>query len=133
MGRVESKLVSLGELRGLVVENFGELSEDFHSLINAMGTSRLRVVGPSQGCRGMMRSEEAERAIIITALRRRFGVMAVRCQASSLLGRLESLGPGGAAAMGRRWHAAELERMWRKEEQSYSLVVRHGGEEDEAA
>ena len=40
VGRVESKLVSLGELRGLVVGNFGELSEDFHSLINAMATSR---------------------------------------------------------------------------------------------
>jgi hypothetical protein len=28
-----------------------------------------------------------------SALRRRLGVMAVRCQASSLLGRLETLGP----------------------------------------
>ena len=40
-----------------------------------------------------MRSEEGERAVAISSLRRRLGVMTVRCQASSLLGRLEPLGP----------------------------------------
>ena len=57
-----------------------------------------------------MRTEEGERSLAISALRRRLGVQAVRCQAHSLLGRLESLGPGSAAAAGRRWQAKELER-----------------------
>ena len=73
-----------------------------------------------------MRSKEAERAMAITGLRWRFGVMAVRCQASSLLGRLESLGPGGAAAIGRRWLAAEVERQWQREEQTHALADRQG-------
>ena len=69
-----------------------------------------------------MRSEEGERAMAISALRRRLGVLTVRCQALSLLGRLEVLGPGTAAAAGRRWHAGELERCWRREQQADNLA-----------
>ena len=75
---------------------------------------------------GPLRSEAAEMALAISGLRRRVGVMAVRCQASSLLGRLESLGPGGAAARGRRSQALEIERRWRREEQAHSLATRQG-------
>ena len=42
-------------------------------------------------------------------------MMAVKCQASSLLGRLETLDPGGTAALRRRQQAAELERTWQAE------------------
>ena len=124
VGRVEAKLVGMGEVRGLVVGNFGEVSTDTHNLVAAMANSRVRVAGPSRGRRGRMRGEEAERAMAVTAIRRRLGVMAVRCQASSLLGRLETLGPGGAAAAGRRWQAAELQRRWRQEEQAHCMAAR---------
>ena len=73
-----------------------------------------------------MRSEEAKRTVAITGLRQKFSVMAVRCQASSLLGRLETLGPGGAAAAGRRWQAAEVKRQWRREGQAHALATRQG-------
>ena len=126
VGRVEAKLVSLGELKGIVAGNFGEVSTDTHDLIAALATSRVRKAGVERGRRGMLRSEEAERPIAITGISWRFGVMAVRCQASSLLGRLETLGPGGAAAVGRRWQAAELERQWRREEQAHSLATQQG-------
>ena len=106
--------------------NFGEVSSHTHDLIAALAISRVRKAGVSRGRKGLLRSEEAERAIAITGLRRKLGVMAVRCQASSLLGRLETLGPGGAAAMGRRWQAAEIERQWRKEEQIHALATRQG-------
>ena len=52
--------------------------------------------------------------------------MAVRCKASSLLGQLEALGPGGAAARGRRSQALELDRRWRREEQAHRLATRQG-------
>ena len=61
---------------------------------------RVALAGVIRGKRGHMRSEEGERAMAISALRRRLGVMIVRCQASSLLGRLETLGPGGDAGAG---------------------------------
>ena len=124
VGRVEERLVSMGHLKGLVVGNFGELSLDFHCLIAAMATSRVRVNGPGVGRRGSLRSEQAERALVISGLRRRFGVMAVKCQASSLLGRLETLGPGGAGARGRRWQASELQRRHRQEEQVQVMAQR---------
>ena len=84
------------------------------------------MAGPSRGRRGHLRSEEGERAMAISALRRRLGVLTVRCQALSLLGRLEVLGPGTAAAAGRRWHAGELERCWRREQQAQTLARMSG-------
>ena len=59
----------------------------------------------------------------ISALRRRLGVMAVKCQASSLLGRLETLGPGGTAALRRRQQAGELERRWLAESIAQQLAT----------
>ena len=70
--------------------------------------------------------EEGERAVAIASLKRRLGVMTVRCQASSLLGRMETLGPGGAAAAGRRDYAAEVEGRWRRERQAVQLATREG-------
>ena len=122
VGAVERKLVELGEVHGIVAGNFGEVSQQTHSLLASLATSRVRVAGPSRGRRGHLRSEEGERAIAISALRRRLGVLTVRCQALSLLGRLEVLGPGTAAAAGRRWHAGELERCWRREQQADNLA-----------
>ena len=124
VGRVEAKLVAMGKVRGIVGGNFGEMSEDTHLLVAALANSRVRVAGPSRGRRGRLRGEEAERAIAVTAIRRRLGVMAVRCQASSLLGRLDTLGPGGAAAAGRRWQAAEVQRRWGQEQQANALANR---------
>ena len=123
---MEKKLGSLGEVQGIVAGQWGEVSQAVHYLLDDMATSRVRVAGPSTGRRGLLRSEAAERAIAISGLRRWVGVMAVRCQASSLLGQLESLGPGGAAARGRRSQALELDRRWRREEQAHSLATRQG-------
>ena len=126
VGRVEEKLGSLGEVRGVVAGQWGEVSQAVHYLLDDMATSHVRVAGPSTGRRGLLHSKAAERVMVISGLRRRVGVMAVRCQASSLLGRLETLGPGGAAARGRRSQALELDRRWRREEQAHRLATRQG-------
>ena len=68
--RVESKLVELGEVQGLVYGNWGEVSEAFHASIAALATSRVRVGKlTSQRVRGRLCSEETERSIA----RRRLG------------------------------------------------------------
>jgi hypothetical protein len=108
-GRVEAKLVSLGHVEGIISGQFGEVSEATHALVATLATSRVRVAGPTRGRGGLLRSEDAERAVAVSALRCRLGVMAVRCQCSSLLGRLETMGLGGAAAVGQRRKSAELE------------------------
>ena len=126
MGPVERKLLELGEVRGIVSGNFGEVSEDTHALVAALATCRVRVAGVSRGRKGIMRTEEGERSLAISGLRRRLGVLTVKCQAHSLLGRLEVLGPGATAAAGRRWQAAELERCWRREERAHTLASAQG-------
>ena len=115
VGPVERKLLELGEVRGIVSGNFGEVSEHTHALLAALATYRVRVAGVSRGRKGHMRTEEGERSLAISALRRRLGVLAVKCQAYSLLGRLETLGPGATAA--------ELERCWMREERAHSLAT----------
>lgn len=112
-GPVETKLATLGEVKGLVVGAFGEGSEDLHTLIHHLATSRVRVAGPQRGKRGQVRTEEAELAITTSFLRRTISVAGVRAQAKLLLSRLEVIGPvtGVAAAAGRRSLALNLERI----------------------
>ena len=106
--------------------NFGEVSKDTHSLLAALATYRVRVTGVARGRKGHLRTEQAERAIAISSLRRHQGVLTNRCQTYSLLGRLETLGPGSSAAAGRRIQASQLENCWRREERAHTLAVSQG-------
>ena len=81
--------------------------QNMHRLIDVLTTSRVRVAGPQRGRRGMMRSEEGERSVVVGMLRRKLSAASVKAQTSSLLGRLEGLGPGWEAAAGRRREALE--------------------------
>ena len=94
-------------VKGLVVGAFGEGSEDLHTLIHHLATSRVRVAGPQKGKRGQVRTEEAELAITTSFLRKTLSVAGVRAHAKLLLSRLEVIGPvaGGHAAAGRRSYA----------------------------
>ena len=47
-----------------------------------------------------------------------------KCQASSLLGKLETLGLVGAAAAERRGQAAAVEARWRRESRAFQLANR---------
>ena len=125
VGPVERKLASMGEVEGIVVGAFGEISSATHALINHMAKSRVQVARPQLGRRGQLRSEEAEIAITTAFLRRTFSICAVKGQAFSLLGRLEGLGTG-AAALGRRTFAAQQEEMWSRQRQAHALCVRQG-------
>ena len=59
-----------------------------------------------------------DRSLSTAALRRRPGVLTVRCQRISLLGSLGVYGPGAAAGRGQ---AAELKACSRREERAYAL------------
>ena len=72
------------------------------------------------------RSEEGERSIVVGQIRRKLSLAAVKAQSSSLLGRLESLGPGSAAASGRRGEALKLSWLWGRELQAHRLSARQG-------
>ena len=111
-GPVETKLSRLGDVKGVVVGAFGEGSEDLHSLIHHLAISRVREAGPQKGRSGQIRTQEAELALTTSLLRRALSVVGVRAQARLLLSRLETIGPGAAAAVGRRNYALNLEKVW---------------------
>ena len=125
---MESKLLSLGRVQGLVFSNYGEASEATHKLLDSIATSRVRVALPQAAApgRGDSRTEEGEKAVAVSYVRRRVSVAAVKGQCLSLLGRLEVLGPGTAAAAGRRRWAQVQEQRWRRDRQAMLLSERQG-------
>ena len=118
---------SLGRVHGIVVGAFGEASDDLHSLIHHLAVSRVRFAGPQVGRRGQVRTEEAEIALTISLLRKSLSVWAVCCsQAKLLLGRLDVLGKGAAAAALRRNNALHLERRWAQQRRADALSTLQG-------
>ena len=105
-------MLLMPEQKEVVVGAFGEGSDDLHALIHHLASSRVRVAGPQKGKRGQVRSEEAELALTTAFLRRTLSVVGVRAQARLLLGRLEVISPGAAAAPGRRNFALQQDRIW---------------------
>ena len=73
------------------------------------------------GRRGQLRTEEAEIAISTTFLGKTLSISAVRSQAQVLLGRLEVIWPGSAAAALRRNNALLLERRWAQQRRADAL------------
>ena len=119
---MERKLLSFERLKAMVFGAFD--SEPVHRLIHLLATSRVRVAGPQRGRKGVIRSEEGERAIVVGQLRRKVSVASVRAQTLSLLGRLEGLGPGGEACAGRRREAVERDREWAREREAHILSLK---------
>ena len=83
--KLERKLVSVGEVEGLVVGAFTEVSAATHTLIVHLAKSSVQVARPQLGSRGQLRSEEAEIALTTAFLRRTFSICAVKALAFSLL------------------------------------------------
>ena len=69
---------------------------------------------------------ESELALTTSLLRRALSVVGVKTQARLLLGRLETIGPGAAAAAGRRNYAPNLERIWANERRADLLSRAQG-------
>ena len=80
------KLLSFCQIKGLVFGNFGEASEATHKLIDTIATSRVRVALPqtAPGRWGDSRSEEGEKAIALSYIRRRVSVAAVKLAVQQL-------------------------------------------------
>ena len=103
---------------------FGNFGEATHNLLDAVAKSRVRGVGPQLGRRGVIRTEGGEKAIAVSSIRRRVSVSAVKAQCSSLLGRLDGIGPGAVLAAGRRRGAMKVERRWERERRAQIMSSR---------
>ena len=122
VGRVQRKLETFGEVRGLVFGAFGEVSEGVHELIQVVAQSRLRAVGLQRGrvC------EKGELGVLVGRIRKQLSVAAVKTQADCLITRLGNVGEGAGAAGKRRGNVIRWERRWEKEMQAEMVCERQG-------
>ena len=113
VGPVEAKLLSFPPLRRWVFGAWGEASEDVHSLVKDLASSRAKHQQQLEGrWRWSKRTEEAEVAVLTGQVRRLLSLEGVRSQARCLLDRLRGLGAGAAAAVKRRqWAEQEEQRL----------------------
>ena len=125
-GRVERKLLSFPKVKGLNFGAWGEASEAVQSLVYTLADSKAQVAVPQSKRKGGLLCEEGVRALVVGFIRRRLSVCAVQAQCHSLLGRLEVLGPGLAAAAGCRQSAANQEQMGRRERAAQQLAEQQG-------
>ena len=126
VGGVESKLLTFPKVEGIVFGNWGEASEGTHALVEALATSRSKVAEPQARKKGKTLTEEGVKALAVGFIRRRLGVAAVKAQCHSLLGRLDSLGPGALPAAHRRRRALDQERLWSRERRAHVVSARRG-------
>ena len=84
------------------------------------------MAGPQRGRKGYLRTEEGEKSVIVGQVRRMVSTAAVKAQCYSLLGRIESLGTGAAAARERRQEAIELDRRFHRQRQAQWISDQQG-------
>ena len=117
VGPVQRKLESFGEIKGLVFGAFGEGSEDVHTLVQSLASSRARTMALQRG----RDCGEGELAVIVGEVRRRLSVAAVKSQADCLLNRMSSIGQGAVAAGRRRQWARWEEEKWRQAQMAHRV------------
>ena len=110
-GPVERKLEGFGDLLCLVVGAFGEVSEDFHFLINSLAEATVQ---KSELRRGQV-SREGELSVITGEYRRLVSLAGVKAQAECLLARLNQVGEGQGEANRRRRQVVWGEERFRRQ------------------
>ena len=124
VGPVQAKLLSFERFQGLEFGAFSEASQALHQLIDTLANSHVSVAGPQRAKRGVERSVEAERALVIGHLRRRISVTACRAQCHTLLGRLQVLGPNGLQKMAARTKSVDMHHKMQQDRLAFREVLR---------
>jgi hypothetical protein len=114
---MEQKLMSYGVVGGLVVGAWGEISEDFKSLIEVMAERKREDLEAQIGFESR-KSVSAQLASYISHNRQQLSLICVQSQSRLVLDRLE--------AARRRGRTVWLERKWEKERQAQLIAARQG-------
>ena len=112
-------------LQKLVAGAFGDLSSDFHQLLQTFAAARAEASALARGQAGGAGAGELGK--VMGEVRRAMSVTVVRSQALCLLERLSQLGPGARAAGERRRVVLRLEEERRRQAQAYSLASQTRG------
>ena len=123
---MERRLLEFGEVQGWCFGAFGEASEGVHHLVERLAEARLEFAQtqPHQG--GQFKSRAAEKACLVSYVRRTLSLTCVREQSRLLLGRLRLLGDGAGEAARRRARAEQLEAFAARERQAQTIGFMQG-------
>ena len=122
VGRLEQRLQSFGELQTYVAGNWGEGSQDLHSLVQSCAEARVAHICRSTG------RQESEHLLgtIVGQYRRLISTCAVRAQAMCLLARVGLITPAARDAARRRQVAMRLEGQMREERRAQWMASLQG-------
>jgi hypothetical protein len=122
-GRVRRKLDQFGDLLGMVVGRFNEVSNDLNNLVEKMAESRVNLVARRDG----RQLSDNEKGVVVGQLRRRLSTAAIRAGSNCLLDRMHQCGQGAQLAAKRREGSSWLEEAMKKEREVQWLAkVRRG-------
>ena len=108
---MERRLDEYGELLGLCFGAWGEASEGVHELVQTLAEARLTYQGLQRGRPGSAQ----ELGMLVSQVRRRLSLTAVKTQVDCLLSKLHQVGPGNQQLAKKRvWAIREDERMARE-------------------
>jgi hypothetical protein len=123
MGPVEARYKSFGRMLCLVVGPRGGISEDFTNLLQ-----RFAHIGAERRWKEMgARSIKEARAVMLTKLRRNFGITGFRGYARLVMDRLGIALGDGKAAFKRRGYAMNAAKEWRDEYDRRAGPMGQGG------
>ena len=112
-------------MQKLVAGPWGDLSQDFHSLLNVFARAKAEASARSKGREGGAGAGELGK--LMGEVRRAMSVQVVKSQALCLLERLSQLGPGARAAGERRKVIQRIEETRRRQAEAYRLAHRNKG------
>ena len=114
-GPLVQRLLSYGDLRGLVVGPWVDGSRDLHSLIKLLGEQRVLAQARARG----RPASDRDLGIITGQIRRVLSTSFIRAQAICIIARTSFLGKGGMAAGERRTLMMRKEDAYRKEQEAH--------------
>lgn len=126
IGRVESRLLTYGRVKGWCFGAWGDASQDVHELVQRLAGARLEIADHQPDTFGPPRARAAQLAGLVGYIRRRLSITAVRAQARLLLDRLQLLGDGATAAAARRDWAVRAEAAAVRERRAQYVCLRQG-------
>ena len=91
-GRVRRKLDQFGDLLGLVVGRFNEVSNDVNNLIDIMADSRVKMMARRDG----RQISDKEKGVVVGQLRRQLSTASIRAASNCLLDRMHQCGQGAS-------------------------------------
>ena len=123
-GRVRRRLDQFGDLLGLVVGRFNEVSIDINNLIEKMADSRVDMMARREG----RHLSDQEKGVVVGQLRRQLSTASIRAASNCLLDRMHQCGEGANMVAKRREVAHWMEEVMKKDREVQWLAKLRGGQ-----